>query len=144
MIAHDQEEVDLVGECHTSVFDELIAPINRESFLASFWCKSFLRLTGQKGRFKQFLSWGDLNSILEQHSLAPPRLRLFRDGKPIDSSLFVFVRSKRRAQLNAAGLMNCLAEGATLILDHVDELAPSVGRLAEDVQGVLRSPTNVN
>lgn len=126
-----------------ALFDRIISPVTRESFLSEFWGRSFLHVAGQTGRFTHLLPWSELNSILERHRLEPPRLTLVRNDKPVDPSLFIGV-SGSRSGLKPAGLMNCLAEGATLVLDYVDELAPAVGQLAEAFQEVLRSRTNVN
>lgn len=143
MAAKEQPEIlDLTGG-HELTFDQMISPLSRDSFVANFWGKSFLHLPGKPGRFSKLLSWDELNCVLEQHRLAPPRIRLVRDAKPIDSSLFMD-GNKRHPSLNSAGLTNSLAEGATLIIDAVNELAPAVGNLAEAFQEVLRSETTVN
>src|SRR5205809_4362393 len=111
----ERKEVRASGQCNTYEFDELISPLSRESFLSTFWGRSFVYLGGRKGRFASLLTWEHLSSILELHSLVPPRLRLVREDKPVDPNLFL--RSNlNRSRLNSAGLINCLAEGATLIL----------------------------
>src|SRR5206468_4895452 len=101
------EEVEIGEESQASAFERLISPLDRKSFLSSFWRKSFLHLAGEKGRFESLLTWEDLSSILELHPLVPPRLRLVRDAKPVDPSLFLFTGGNHRSRLNAAGLTNC-------------------------------------
>src|SRR5262245_24407560 len=132
-----------VDEDLTALFDRMLLPLGREEFLARFWGKSFLRLTGQKGKFDFLLSWDELNSILEQHHLKPPRLKLFKDHKEIDPSVYLTINDQR-SKLRPAAFINQLAAGATLILECIDELAPVVGWLADSCQEVLRSRTNVN
>jgi hypothetical protein len=46
--------------------------------------------------------------------------------------------------LKPGAFINCLAEGATLILDGINELSPGVGQLADAFQEVLHSQTTVN
>lgn len=130
-------------ERHARTFDRLISPLSRDAFLSQFWGQSFLRLVGYKGKFESLLPWEELNTILEQHHLEPPRLRLLRDGKQLDSRLYLGP-NKERSALKPGSLINCLAEGATLSLDNVDELAPGLGQLSEALQEVLRSRTFVN
>lgn len=131
------------GESEDTAFDRIIAPLTRQEFLSRFWAKSFLRLTGQPGRFSSLLPWDELRSVLERHELAPPRFRLFRDGKSVDTSRFLHGADKTQ-RLKAAAFVNCLSEGATLIVDAVDELSPGVRELAEACEDVLRTGTSVN
>lgn len=125
-----------------SAFDRVIAPLDREEFFSEFWGKSFLHGAGPAGRFQSLLSWEELNAILEQHRLEPPRFRLVQDGKPVDPRRFIAVGDG--VPLRASDFVNCLSAGATLVLDHVDTLAPGVRALAEDFEAVLRTRTTVN
>jgi ribosomal protein L16 Arg81 hydroxylase len=126
-------------------FDEVISPLTREKFLTNYWGKSFVRLPGRPRRFEPLLQWSELNQILEQHRLQPPRFRLFQDGKPVEPSRYLSLRAEGSpASLKSADLMNCLYAGATLVLDQVDELAPRVRELAADFEDVLRIYTTVN
>ena len=122
-------------------FDGVIVPLRRQVFLSDFWSKSFLHLPGPKGRFASLLPWTELSSITER--VEPSRLTLFRDGKRVDSSQFVSIR-RGSGTLNSADMMNCLAKGATLIINSVDELLPALRELVEDFEEVLRTRTTVN
>lgn len=143
MTTKEPQEVPGVEESPNTIFDVLIFPLSRDSFLSDFWGSRFLRLAGHQGKFEFLLSWEELNSILEQYQLDPPRLRLVREAKTIDPSRYLGGNNER-SKLRPGALVNFLSEGATLILDSVDELAPGVGRLAESWQEVLRSRTSVN
>ncbi len=128
---------------HESPFDRVIAPMTRSAFLSEYWGKSFLHLAGQRGRFSSLLSWDELSSILERHELAPPRFRLVRDGKRLDKS--TYLRGEEHSQrLKAAGLVSCLSDGATLVLDAVDDLSPGARAMAEAFEEVLRTSTAIN
>lgn len=125
-------------------FDRVISPLSRDSFLSEFWDKSFLRLVGHKGKFESLLSWEELNVIIKRHRLQPSQLKLVRDGKRVDSDFFYTAAKKRKPRLNAAALINYLSEGATLLLDNIDELAPAVGYLTQAFEEVLRSRVLAN
>jgi hypothetical protein len=64
-------------------FDHVIAPLTRDQFFTDYWNKSFLAAKGAPGRFTDLLGWDELNAILEQHRLSPPRFRLTHEGRAI-------------------------------------------------------------
>lgn len=129
---------------HGDHFDRLIAPLTRDEFLDKYWGKSFAHLNGAGGRFVSILSWDQLNSMLEYQRLAPQQIELVHDGKPVDRTRFFDFRAGRAPRLKSAGLVSALSEGATLIVDNVDALLPSVRQIAEAVEHVLRTTTSVN
>jgi ribosomal protein L16 Arg81 hydroxylase len=125
---------------HVKKFEELIFPLSQGNFLSDFWKKSFLHLTGQAGRFRSLVTWSDINSLLEKDCLKPPDLRLYLEGKPIDPNRYMTHSGK----LNAGGLIACLSQGASLIVDYLSNLAPNVRQLAEACEDALKASTNVN
>ncbi len=143
MAKEASQKIPTFEEGQAIVFDRVISPLSRDAFLSEFWDKSFLRLVGYRGKFASLFSWDELNAILKQHRLPPSQLKLFRDGKRIDSRLYM-AANKGRRRLNPGALINHLSEGATLILDNIDELSPAVGELAEAFEEILRSRTLVN
>ena len=124
-------------------FDDIIAPLTRERFLSEFWNKSLLHLRGQKGRFTPLLTWDELNMVLEWHSAPQPQgqkycsIRLFRDGKMVDVRQYID-GPPGAARLNAGGLIAGLSQGASLIMDQVQQVAPRVNHIAETLQDVFQ------
>jgi ribosomal protein L16 Arg81 hydroxylase len=138
----DQE---VSGPTKFTGFDDAIFPVSRENFLESYWNKCYLRVPGHAGKFKSVLAWEEINRILEEHRLQPPRLRLFQDGKAVEPTRYLSIRGGSSvARIKSADLMNCLAAGATLIIDQIDELAPGVRQLATDFEDYLRIYTIAN
>lgn len=125
-------------------FDEVIAPLTRDRFLADYWNKSFLVAKGAAGRFADLLGWGELNAILEQHRLSPPRFRLTHEGRAIEPLRYMSPGAGGAPQLNAGKLAACLSDGATLVLDCVEELAPKVRALAVSFREALHAGNYVN
>jgi ribosomal protein L16 Arg81 hydroxylase len=123
--------------------DALLSPVSRAEFLSTHWNKSFLRLPGTPGRFGSLLSWDQLNRILEQHRLEPMRFSLVQNGKTLDASRYLLPESSG-VRINAGGLTACLSQGATLVLDDVDEMVPAVRDLAESCEDALQSRVTVN
>src|SRR5271154_1784957 len=103
-------------------FDSVIAPMRRADFLREHWDKSFLRIAGTPGRFAGLLGWDELDAVLEQHRLTPPRLKLYQDGQAIDPQRYLTAAMFGVPRLDAGGLAACLAQGATLILDDAQEV----------------------
>src|ERR1700710_581735 len=96
-------------------FDSVIAPLGRDKFLRDHWNKSFVRMQGPATRFSGLFGWEDLNAVLEQHRLTPPRVMLYKDGQPLDPSRYVTPPQLGTPRLDSGGLAVCVAEGATLI-----------------------------
>jgi hypothetical protein len=83
-------------------------------------------------RGRELFGWPRLNAVLAEHRLTPPRLRLERAGGDVTAGLFRNRRTRRGAQLqdlDPVVLTERLREGATLIVDAVNELSPPLAAL---------------
>ena len=123
--------------------DDVFAPLTRECFLADTWTKSFLHLTGPKGRFTPLLPWEELNQILEWHAPSAATLKLFRGGQHLDPQLYIDGQGGG-VRLNTGRLLAALSQGASLVMDEVQEIAPRVRALAESLTCTFRAPVIVN
>jgi hypothetical protein len=121
-----------------------------DAFLANDYGQKFVYVPGTPGKFSALLPWPVLNGILEQHRLEPPRLRLTREGKPVPAERYLSFQPNRRSsgrpipRLNSAELTRELREGATLVLDNVDELHWPIRQLAESLERIFRVRIQVN
>jgi Cupin superfamily protein len=127
----------------------ILEPYAPEEFLGSSWGVRFLHVRGRAGRFARLMPWARLNEILRRHRLDFPRLRLVRDGKPapVSSYLRHVTGSRGKAtipRLKPAELTKQLREGATLVLDAVDELSAPIEELAEGLELFFREHVQVN
>jgi hypothetical protein len=125
-------------------FDDVIAPLTRDQFFTDYRGKSFLAGKGTTGRFASLLEWEELDSILEQHRLSPPRFRLTIEGRQIEPFRYMSPGAGGVPQLNSGKLAACLSGGATLVLDCVEELAPKVRKLAASFRDALHAGNYVN
>jgi len=125
-------------------FDEVVSPLGAPAFLREYWLKTFVHIPGKAGRFTKLLTWSELNAILEQHRLIPPRLKLFRDGQPVDPAHYLTPAMFGVPRLDAGGLAISLAQGASLILDDVQELSPRVRDLMHSFQDALHTDAFAN
>jgi hypothetical protein len=131
-----------------SALASLVHPTPADTFLDEFRGRRFFHQAGAPDRFERLLSWSDLNRILDDHRLAPPRLRLARDGGPIAEELYARQQTSRRgvqyAVLEPARLREQLRAGATLVLDSVDQLHAPVRDLAAGLERELGERVQVN
>jgi Cupin superfamily protein len=134
------------------VFDDLeklLEPCLREEFLASSWGRSYRHVRGWPGKFSRLLPWDQFNRILSQHRLDFPRLRLVRDGQSLPSSAYLkhVTSSRRKSQiprLLPVQLTEQLRQGATLVLDAVDELHQPLEALAEGLERSFHEHVQIN
>src|SRR3982751_4349320 len=70
-------------------FDQVVEPLGRETFFSEYWGRQFVHIPGSRGRFNHLFPWDTLNQILENHRLDPRRIRLVKDTKNLDESLFL-------------------------------------------------------
>jgi len=125
-------------------FDQVVAPLGADAFLKNYWLKGFVHIPGRPGRFTELLTWSELNAILEQHRLTPPRLKLYKDGQPLDPAHYLTPAMFGVPRLDAGGLATSLAQGASLILDDAHEVAPRVRELMRSFQDVLHTDAFAN
>jgi hypothetical protein len=95
------------------------------------------------------MPWPRLGEILRRHRLDFPRLRLVRDGKPVPVASYLRHVSGSRQRttvprIKSSELTKHLREGATLVLDAVDELSEPVEELAVKLELLFREHVQVN
>jgi ribosomal protein L16 Arg81 hydroxylase len=125
-------------------FDQIMAPLGAQVFLRDYWLRQFVHIRGKAGRFTALLTWDELNNILQQHRLTPPRLKLYKDGQPLDPSHYLTPAMFGVPRVDAGRLVLSLAQGASLILDDVQEMAPQVRDLMGAFQDVLQTDAFAN
>jgi ribosomal protein L16 Arg81 hydroxylase len=117
-------------------FEQLLAPVGSARFLSEYWTKKPLYLQGGRGRFESVFSWADLNRILAWNPPPQPQLRLFQEGNMVDLRRYID-GPVGNLRLNPGGLMALLAQGATMIMDGVQEVAPAVHDLTSSFEEAL-------
>lgn len=102
----------------------------------------------ERDRFADLLTWDALNEILSAQRLEPPRLRLAVDGGRLPVEDYCERRTYRRMpdwwaprpDLVAAHLR----DGATLVLDAVEEMHPPIRDLVAGLERHLRTGVQTN
>jgi hypothetical protein len=129
---------------------DVLAPVGTEEFLQDILGKRYQHVRGHAGKFTCFLKWRDLNQILASHRLDAPRLRLVREGKTLPPESFIAYHESRRrgsspmTRLRPAEFTRHLQEGATLILDAIDEIHEPIADLATHLERFLCARVQIN
>jgi len=95
----------------------------------------------------QLFGWPQLNAALAEHRLTPPRLRLEQAGRDVTPGLFRSRRTRRGPvlqDLDAAVLTERLREGATLIVDAVNEISPALQALCSSLSAEFTATCQAN
>ncbi len=128
---------------------QMLWPGHVEEFLATTWGRTHLHIAGEAGKFAHLLPWTGLNTILRQHRLDFPRLRLARAGRSLPATKYLrYVRNARNQsnipRLLPAALTDELRAGATLVLDAVDELSEPLAELATNLARLFHEHVQIN
>ena len=109
--------------------DDIFAPDGFAAFRAGAWRKAPLHLTGEPGRFARLFDWDALSRMLETTPLEAPRIELCRGGRSLPEDTFIR-RHEGVARIDGGALTRLLDQGATMIVNFFDELAPGPSRCA--------------
>ncbi|WP_405787114.1 cupin domain-containing protein [Streptomyces sp. NBC_00029] len=97
-------------------------------FLAQSYFRSHLVVRGKPDDFAGLASWSTLNQVIATHRLEPPTTR----------------RSVVWHRIQPAELHARIREGASLVVDSIDEIHPPIMAAAEGLERFLRTPVQVN
>ncbi|MFD9561478.1 JmjC domain-containing protein [Streptomyces sp. NPDC059994] len=126
----------------------LAAHLGQDTFLAQVLHRHHLYVTGAIKSPASLISWDDLNNIIAAQRLEPPRLRLSVDGEMLPQYRYASPVSTRRHtvynRLMPSELHARLREGASLVIDAIDEIHPAVGAAAAELEGWLQTGVQTN
>lgn len=127
---------------------ELLAPITEEEFFEKYWNKRSLHIPGSPEKVDGLFSWNEINRVMSEHRLEAPQIRLSHQGKSTDDLLFlrhrVTERGTRIPKVDIPVLYDLLRDGASLVIDGVDEMSPSVREFCDLIGRDLGCHLSVN
>ncbi|WP_067481420.1 cupin domain-containing protein [Actinomadura hibisca] len=133
------------------MIDVIDRVLGGENFLAQDLGRTqrrFVAPDSERDRFADLLTWPALNELLNTHRLEPPRLRLSRGGEVIPPETYSEQRIYRRMASWNAPLPHLVAaqlrDGATLVLDAVEEMHPPIRDMVGRMEQHLRTGVQVN
>ncbi|THD57627.1 cupin domain-containing protein [Phenylobacterium sp.] len=101
-------------------------------FLKTCFGRDAFRRRLPAGEASRLFNWDLLNRALAEHRLGPPRFKLEKGGVEVGRAVFRERRPRPNQtlhDLDVAGLYEQLRDGATLILDAVNEFNPPLQQL---------------
>ncbi|GAA2947554.1 cupin domain-containing protein [Streptomyces enissocaesilis] len=126
----------------------LAAHLGQDEFLAQVLHRRYRHVPAAIQDPDKLITWDDVNTILATHRLEPPRFRLSADGEMLPAYRYTAPVTTRRhtvwQRLHPAELHARLAEGASLVIDAVDEVHPPVARAAMELERWLRTGVQAN
>lgn len=115
--------------------DELLAPVTAAAFLADHVFQEPLVVRGTHDKFASLFSWDALNHHLSYSRHDAIRVHLDRVGARPDDLEFTHrarnVRGEDIPRIDVPALYRHLREGATLVVDSINEVDPAVAALVE-------------
>lgn len=127
---------------------DILSPVETTEFLAKVWNRASLHIPGNDGKFKDLFNWGDFNQVLSQHRLDSPRIRLELNGRSEEELAFLGLRPARKGgqipYIDIPLLYSHLNDGATLVVDSIDECNTNISRLCEALTRELEANAEAN
>jgi ribosomal protein L16 Arg81 hydroxylase len=130
---------------------ELLEPCPTEEFFATNWGKKFRYIKGWPGKFADLLTWERLDEIVCRYEFDHPRVHLFKDHQVVPPDTYLkYVTNRRdkklfRAKLQGAALNEQLRQGASLVVDNVEEVSGQpLLELTADLQRIFHENIAVN
>jgi len=136
--------------------DRILQPCTPETFVADYYGKQLLYVPGDRSKFDQLLSWESLNSILQrqgQHGQAS----VYKGGRFIPFAAYMQpsqMASTRGSpgagprfitpRYSSSAITQELREGATLVINDVNEMHQPVTRLANALEFKFHAKTTAN
>ena len=123
--------------------EAVLAPLSIEQFIAGPFGRAPIHLPGTGGRFTHLLDWEALEQLLEYTPLDAPQLALVKAGKTVPPETYAR-NLKGRKRLDGGAMSLLLDNGATAIINHVDDLVPAIASLVDDVGDRLHARSSAN
>lgn len=128
--------------------EAVLAPLTVDTFLADYWGRQFVHIPGAAGRFRSLFEWDAVNYQLDNQPLGAGRVRIVGPQGEVPEADFTreitgFAGETRRF-VDGRSAAALLANGASLILNGVNQIHPPVRRLAEEFERGFGDTATVN
>jgi Cupin superfamily protein len=126
-----------------NTFAQAISPLEVEEFLICVWDRDFFHGEGEAQRYEHLFPWHALNDALTLQRHAPPRIKMVKAGKLLDPWTYL-IKEMGTGRVRAEEVRKYLRDGATLILNCVEEIYSPLADLVKSFEETLRIRVNVN
>lgn len=122
-----------------TTFRQIVSPVLPEEFFGAIWDQRAAHIPGAAEKFKHVFSWEEFNRLLNMSKLWSDRsMKIVLDGQNLDLAEYGRVGQTREGyQANIPDpeqTIQLLRRGATVILDLIETLSPSVAAVSAALQ----------
>ena len=110
--------------------DYLISPYEKDKFLTDQFGKKAILIPGDEDKFENLFPWEDINHLVEFGQLVNKSSRMIFEKNELHPSQFL----RKSHWIN---------EGATYVLNHLQEKDPVIDRYARILSAELNSSINI-
>lgn len=121
-------------------FDEILAPLGGETFLRDYLGKRPVHIEGGAEKFRELMSWSVLNRLLGMNTIwDAERLVMVLDKEEVPPAAFLGrdMAVSGRPAVDAAKVKQYIKQGATLVLNDIDQLTPELSAFARTMETAL-------
>ena len=126
-------------------FDQLVEQWGGPAALMSVLGEQRLHGKLPVAALESLITWETMGDLMVTHRLGPPHLRVVETaGRPVNPARYMDNSSSARRKtvplVDADRLRAILENGATLVIDSVDEMLPPLTKAAYDLSAVVDEP----
>ncbi len=130
------------------IFEDLLAPYDQATFLAEVRGKSWLHVPGDEAKGRAVFDYPQMNDILDMDVWNATTLTMMMDGQRVPPPAYC-ERAVNRNKLTVmrpdpAKVREILRHGASLVLDDVASLVPSVQGVVETLERTFNARIGTN
>lgn len=122
--------------------EELFAPHGVAAFKREAVARHAMHVAGRPERFREIADWHALNHLMTYGGFSYPRLRIVQGQEDVAPSEYSSTGTDGYSKLLVSGVLALLRNGATLVIDAVDELLESVSDLCRAFESALNLSVN--
>ena len=131
-----------------NTLSDLISPVSLEEFFATHHHKRSLHIPGSPDKAEGVFDWNAFNALLNMDVWTPNTMQLSLDRQSVPPSVFcdsMVNRNKQNIlQPNREKVRALLARGASLVLNEIETLTPSVGTVVDALKQALNAKASAN
>jgi ribosomal protein L16 Arg81 hydroxylase len=130
-------------------FEAIMAPLGAGRFIEEYLGKQPLHLEGPLDKWQAVMNWGVLNRLLGMTTIwSQNSLMLMLDKKPVSVNAYTAPAAGRDGgqvlRPDPTRVRDFLAQGATLVLNDIDQLTPELSTFARAMEEALGAKLQAN
>jgi len=111
--------------------DQILRPITTDTFLSDYIGRKALHIPGPPEKFDGLYGWSEINNVVNSTRQSNEGLRLVHETKPL-------------APEETRRMGYWLSKGATLVVNHIQDIDPIANQLAASLANDMNAAVNIN